>query len=100
MLLDGELEFTFRGQKTIARAGETLHVPANAPHRFQNASASPARMLCLCAPAGQEEFFLEVGIPVATRTATPAPLDPAAKVAFMAKAKALAPKYRTELLAP
>jgi quercetin dioxygenase-like cupin family protein len=52
-LLDGELEFTFRGVSTVARAGETIHVPANAPHVFRNASDRPARVLCLCSPSGQ-----------------------------------------------
>ena len=56
------------------------------------------RLLCLCAPAGQEEFFREVGVPVATRTTPPPKLDPAAQAAFMTKSKSLAPKYRTELL--
>lgn len=99
-LLQGELELVFRGTKQKLRAGETVNIPANAPHQFQNASSQPARMLCVCAPAGQDEFFLEVGIPVATRT-TPAPkLDDAAQAAFVEKARALAPKYRTELLPP
>ncbi|MBV8991800.1 MAG: cupin domain-containing protein [Solirubrobacterales bacterium] len=97
-LLDGELEFTFRGTSTAARAGETINVPANAPHVFRNASDRPARVLCLCSPAGQEEFFKEVGIPVAHRTEPPPALDEAATDAFIAKATALAPKYRTELL--
>src|SRR4051794_17121535 len=35
-LLEGELEVTFRGVKQIVRAGETIHVPANAPHQFHN----------------------------------------------------------------
>ena len=60
-LLEGEIEFTFRGEVTVARAGATINIPANAPHRFRNASDSAARLLCLCSPAGQEEFFLEVG---------------------------------------
>src|SRR5687768_6837826 len=55
-VLEGEIEFTFRGAKSVARAGETVNVPANAPHSFRNASASPARLLCMCTPAGQEEF--------------------------------------------
>ena len=67
-ILDGEIEFTFRGQPTVARAGETVNVPANAPHVFTNASDRPARLLCLCSPAGQEDFFREVGVPVAHRT--------------------------------
>jgi quercetin dioxygenase-like cupin family protein len=97
-LLEGEIEFTFRGARTVATAGETINVPANAPHVFRNASDQPARLLCLCSPAGQEEFFKEIGIPVAHRTEAPPALDRAAADAFMAKAIALAPKYRTELL--
>jgi hypothetical protein len=55
-------------------------------------------MLCICSPAGQENLFLEVGVPVATRT-TPAPkLDENEQAAFIAKVVALAPKYHTELL--
>lgn len=99
-VLEGEIEATFLGQRTIIRAGETINIPANAPHQFRNKSAQPARLLCLCSPAGQEEFFKEVGVPVATRTTPPPPLDAKAEAAFVAKVKALAPKYRTELLPP
>jgi quercetin dioxygenase-like cupin family protein len=97
-MLEGEIEATFRGKKTIIRAGETINIPANAPHQFQNKSAQPARLLCLCSPAGQEDFFREVGVAVATRTTPPPPLDKEAEAAFVAKVKALAPKYRTKLL--
>jgi quercetin dioxygenase-like cupin family protein len=97
-LLEGELEVTFRGSQRVVEAGETIHVPANAPHQFHNRSSEPARMLCICSPAGQEEFFLEVGVPVATRTTPPPRLDESAQAAFRAKAAALAPRYRTELL--
>ena len=100
MLLEGEIEATFRGEQSTVRAGETLHIPANAPHSFTNASEAKVRLLCLCAPAGQEEFFAQVGVPVATRTAPPPKLDKEAQGAFMKKAEQLAPKYRTELLKP
>ncbi len=83
---------------SVVRAGETVNIPANAPHSFTNASAQPVRLLCICSPSGQEEFFQEVGVPVATRTTPPPKLDEAAQAAFMAKAEALAPQYRTELL--
>jgi uncharacterized cupin superfamily protein len=82
----------------VVRAGETIHIPANAPHQFHNSSSEPVRMLCICSPAGQEEFFLELGVPVATRTTPPPKLDEAAEAAFRSKAAALAPKYKTELL--
>ena len=97
-VLEGELEATFRGTKQLVRAGETIHIPANAPHQFRNASSQPVRMLCICAPSGQEEFFREIGAFVATRTTSPPRLDEAAQAEFRAKATALAPKYRTELL--
>jgi quercetin dioxygenase-like cupin family protein len=97
-VLEGEVEFTFRGAIRVARAGETLNVPANAPHSFRNASDRAARLLCVCAPPGQEEFFLAVGDPVATRTSPPLELDEAAKAERMKKAVALAPQYRTQIL--
>jgi hypothetical protein len=43
-------------------------------------------------------MFREVGVPVAHRTESPPPLDKEAQAAMMAKAIALAPHYRTELL--
>ena len=97
-VLEGEMEATFRGSRSIVRAGETIHIPANAPHQFRNASGSAVRLLCICAPAGQEEFFAQVGVPVATRTAPPPELDEAEQAAFRAMAGALAGKYRTEFL--
>jgi quercetin dioxygenase-like cupin family protein len=98
ILLEGEMEATFRGKKSIVRAGDTINIPANAPHRFHNTSSQPTRLLCICSPAGQEEFFQLVGVPVATRTTAPPKLDKDQQQQFMEKAKALAPKYRTELL--
>ena len=97
-LLEGEIETTFRGEKAVVRAGETVNIPANAPHQFRNASNQTVRLLCLCAPAGQDEFFRAVGVPVATRTTPPPKLDEAAQEAFKAKSEALAPKYLTEFL--
>src|SRR6202034_3866884 len=73
-VLDGEVRVTFRGQVITARAGQTINVPANAPHSFTNAADQPSRLLCMCAPAGQDEFFRLVGQPVATRTEAPPPL--------------------------
>ncbi len=99
-VLDGEVQVTFRGQTLVARAGETINVPANAPHAFTNAGDTPSRLLCMCAPAGQEEFFTLVGQPVAARTQAPPPLGAGAQAAFIARAKALAPEYKTELLPP
>jgi quercetin dioxygenase-like cupin family protein len=90
-LLEGEVEFIFRGAKSSLRAGETVNIPANAPHQFHNLTGRPARLLCLCSPAGQDEFFKAVGMSLEHRTA---------QAAFRKKAGKLAAKYRTELLPP
>ena len=97
-VLEGEIEATFRGAKSRVTAGQTINIPANAPHQFRNASHQPARLLCICSPAGQEEFFAQVGIPVATRTTVPPKLDDKAQAEFKAKAAALTAKYKTEFL--
>jgi quercetin dioxygenase-like cupin family protein len=99
-VLDGEVQATFRGQTMTVRAGETINVPANAPHAFTNATGEPARLLCLCAPAGQDEFFTLVGQPVATRTEAPPPLSADEQAAFIQRSQRLAPEYDTELLPP
>jgi quercetin dioxygenase-like cupin family protein len=98
ILLEGEMQVTFRGQKSTVRAGDTVNVPSNAPHQFHNASSKHVRMICICSPAGNDEFFLEVGVPVATRK-TPAPrLEGQQMIEFLKKVRTIAPKYRTELL--
>jgi len=97
-ILEGEIETTFRGKKSVVRAGETINIPANAPHSFRNASQNAVRLLCICTPAGQEKFFAEVGIAVASRATVAPALDEAAQNEFIKKAQDLAPKYRTELL--
>jgi mannose-6-phosphate isomerase-like protein (cupin superfamily) len=98
VLLDGEMEVIFRGKKSTVRAGETINIPSNAPHQFHNSSSRPVRMICICAPAGNDRFFLEIGVPVATRTTPPPELDEQQMAEFLEKARATAPKYRTELL--
>jgi quercetin dioxygenase-like cupin family protein len=99
-VLEGEIEATFRGQTTTVKAGETLHIPANAPHRFTNARPESARLLCICSPAGQEAFFLTIGDLVPTRTSPAPEMDEADKKARMEKANSLVSKCRTEILKP
>src|ERR1700678_449141 len=99
-LLEGEIQFTFRGQKRLVRAGMTVNVPANAPHFFTNVSGKPSRMLCMCTPAGQEEFFLAIGTPLESRTALVPRPTAEEQQAFIKKVQEVAPRYRTELLRP
>jgi gentisate 1,2-dioxygenase len=59
-VLEGEVAITFRDRHRVAKAGETVNVPANAPHGFHNASEHPARLLCLCAPPAKTNFLLRL----------------------------------------
>ncbi len=99
-VIEGEVEVTFRGTKSLLRVGETANIPANAPHEFHNVSQRPARLLCICSPAGQEEFFMAVGARVASRTTPPPKLDGPTQATQKVKIEALASQYRTELLPP
>ena len=99
-VLEGTIEVTVRGKTSTALAGETVNVPANAPHSFRNAIDDTVRLLCMVAPAGLEEFFAEFGDPVPSRT-SPAPvLDEATMKARMQKAQERAAEYRVDTLAP
>ena len=80
------------GAKQGAKAARKL--------RSEQRRRNPSRLLCLCAPAGQEEFFTLVGQPVATRTEAPSALDADELAAFIARSQRLAPEFKTELLSP
>lgn len=97
-LLEGRLEVTFRGETRTVRAPATVHIPANAPHGFANSSGAPARVLSVCASAGQERFFAEIGDPVDGRTAQPPDLSKNEIEARTKRAVDLAPAYRTKTL--
>jgi len=99
-VLVGEVEITFHNENFVAKTGETVNVPANAPHGSRNVSGDAARLLCTCTPPGQEEFFSLVGVPVMSRTQPPRTLDKDAQAVFIAKATELANDYRTELQLP
>lgn len=98
-ILEGEIEVTFRGEKHVVKAGSTVNIPANAPHFFTNRSGD-ARMLCMCTPAGQEDFFTAVGTPLHSKNDRPAKMSPDEMAAWGKRAAELAPQYRTEILKP
>jgi len=94
-LLDGEIEFTFRGETITARAGETVNIPARAPHHFQNVSDRTARVLTMITPPGLEEFFALWGEPLPERTAEP---DPSQTLDRLRRGAALSAQFRNENL--
>ena len=71
-MLEGELDWFIGDRSLKAKAGDFLHTPRGVPHRFGNSSDRPARMLLTYAPAGFEQWFLDIGAP-AGAGATPPP---------------------------
>jgi quercetin dioxygenase-like cupin family protein len=97
-ILNGEIEVTVRGETTKAGPGETVNIPALAPHRFHNPTDRTVRLLCLVAPAGLEAFFAEFGDPVPTRSSPIPKLTENEIGERTEKARAVAGKYRIEML--
>lgn len=90
-VLDGEVEFTTENGKQIAIKGDITNIPLNGPvHFFKNKSDKMAHLLCTVVPAGMEDFFAEVGKPVAHGTFLP-PQPPTPEE--MEKVQAAAKKY-------
>lgn len=95
-ILEGEITFTVNGEKIVAKAGTFANMPVGTPHSFKNESNRPAKMLISVAPAGLEQMFFEVGVPLA-EGATIA-LPPSHEE--IEKLLKIAPKYGVEILLP
>jgi quercetin dioxygenase-like cupin family protein len=100
-VLEGSIEVTLRDEPPVRlEAGETVNIPANAPHAFHNPADVTARLLCTAAPAGLERFFAEFGDPVASRTAPSPELTDTERQERLGRAMAAAPRYGVEMLPP
>jgi len=95
-ILEGEITFTVNGEKIVALAGMFANMPVGTPHSFKNERNVQAKMLISVAPAGLEQMFLEVGVPL-TEDATTA-LPPTKE--DIEKLLAVAPKYGIEIKLP
>ena len=95
-VLEGEITFTVNGERAVAAAGTFANMPVGTPHSFKNESTKPARMLISVAPAGLEQMFFEVGVPLpeGATTALPPTKDEIEKLL------ATAPRYGIEILLP
>ncbi|HWB01085.1 MAG TPA: cupin domain-containing protein [Pirellulales bacterium] len=95
-VLEGEITFMINGQQHVAGAGTFANMPVGSLHSFTNATDKTARMILSVAPAGLEQMFFEVGVPL-TADATRAPPPSKAEIE---KLVALAPKYGLQLRLP
>ena len=95
-ILEGEITFTVNGEQLVARAGAFANMPVGTPHSFKNESSQPAKMLISVAPAGLEQMFFEVGVPLAEGATTALP--PTKEE--IERLLAAAPKYGVEIKLP
>ena len=95
-ILEGEITFTIDGERIVATAGMFANMPVGTPHSFKNESDKPAKMLISVAPAGLEQMFFEVGVPLAEGATTALP--PTKEE--IEKLLAVAPRYGIEIRLP
>ena len=89
-VVEGEMAFVVDGAWMVGGPGAYVFGPRNIPHGFKVVSDTAARMLLLCAPAGFEQFVLDLSEPEGV---PPSPPD-------MARLVATAAKYHIDILGP
>jgi quercetin dioxygenase-like cupin family protein len=73
-VVEGEVEVKSEFGVHLAGNGTFVNIPkGGVVHCFKNKSKTTAHLLCTVVPAGLEEFFEEVGVPVALDKFLPAP---------------------------
>ena len=86
---DGEVEVKSEASTFTAIKGSYVVIPKGGIiHDFKNKTDKTALLLCTVVPAGLDDFFLEVGKPVATGEFLPPPImDPQSAEKMVAIAK-------------
>jgi len=73
-VIAGEVVVRSETQTYTARQGAVVEIPkGGAIHSFRNESDTLAQLLCVVVPAGLDEFFAEIGQPVAPGQFLPRP---------------------------
>lgn len=73
-VVEGEVNITIGDLQRTATPGDVAHMPRNVPHRFQNLSDKPARLVLMFSPGGIEGLFREIGKPVRDPHEAPPPI--------------------------
>jgi quercetin dioxygenase-like cupin family protein len=95
-ILEGEITFQIGDGRLVAGAGTFANMSVGTPHSFKNESDKPARMLISVAPAGLEQMFFEVSVPLADGATTALPPTKAE----IEKLIEIAPRYGIEIKLP
>ena len=94
-VLEGEVEMITKESRIPAKQGDLVRIPLDGPvHCFKNNTAANARLLCIVAPAGLDQFFEEAGRKIPSGT-LPEPVPPTPEQ--MALANQTAEKYGQKL---
>ena len=73
-VIDGEIEVKSEVSTYTAKKGSFVSIPKGGiVHCFKNKTDQVAHLLCLVVPSGLEEFFMEIGKPVAIGSFLPPP---------------------------
>jgi quercetin dioxygenase-like cupin family protein len=95
-ILEGEITFQIGQERIVATAGMFANMPVGTPHSFKNESSKPAKMLISVAPAGLENMFFEIGMPVGPGATTASPPTKAE----IEKLLEVAPRFGVEIRLP
>ena len=97
-ILEGEIEVKTENETYVAKKGSFVNIPEGGiVHCFKNKTDKIARMLCTVSPAGEEEFFREIGKPVEPGKFLPPPeMTPEEEK----RLKAITEKYGQKLYPP
>jgi len=97
-VVDGEIEVKSEVSTYIAKKGAFVSIPKGGiVHCFKNKTDKLAHLLCTVVPSGLEEFFMEIGQPVAVGAfLPPPPMDEEA----MKKILPIVEKYGQKLFPP
>ena len=97
-VIEGEIVVRTEEQTYVAKQGAFVSIPkGGAIHSFKNETDANAHILCIVVTAGLEEFFKEIGQPVAYGKFLPPPeMNPTAAT----RLKTIAEKYNQEVFPP
>lgn len=95
-ILEGEITFHVGDERIVATPGTFANMPVGSRHSFKNETDKTARMILSVAPAGLEQMFFEVGVPLKEGSAEALP--PTKQE--IEKLLAVAPNYGIEIKLP
>ena len=88
-VLEGEVKFLLGEHTSIAKAGTFVNIPKGTRHAFCRVDKKNAKLLAIFSPAGFEKFFDDA-----------VDLDVTDTESYVAKGKALAEKYKMDVVGP